>query len=86
MEFLETFETHHNVIHGLAHDSKVSLDEFREYYTNISASIDNDDYFQLMMNNAWNLKGDAATYQKFKKGWANEEADSPKKTKDFRHA
>ena len=45
MEFLETFETHHNVINGLQHDSRVTLDEFREYYTNISASIDNDDYF-----------------------------------------
>ena len=27
-----------------------------------------------MMNSSWNLGGDAATYQKYQKGWANEEA------------
>lgn len=37
-------------------------------------SIDNDEYFALMMNNSWNLKGDAQTYQKYEKGWGNEEA------------
>ena len=42
-------------------------------------SIDNDDYFALMMNNSWNLKGDAQTYQKYDKGWANEDAAKPKK-------
>ena len=48
-----------------------------EYYTNISVSIDNDDYFALMMNNSWNIKGDAQTYKKYDKGWANEE-EKPK--------
>jgi calcyphosin len=43
-------------------DSKITIDEFLEYYTNISVSIDNDEYFALMMNNSWNLKGDAQTY------------------------
>jgi hypothetical protein len=52
------------------------LEEFLEYYANVSASIDNDDYFALMMNNSWNLKEDANTYKKFDKAWANEE---PKK-------
>jgi Ca2+-binding EF-hand superfamily protein len=54
-EFLETFEMHHNVMHGTKSDGIVTLDEFIEYYTNISANIDNDAYFDLMMNNAWNL-------------------------------
>jgi hypothetical protein len=31
-------------------------------------SVDRDDYFELMMNNAWNLKGDKVT----KKAWAGE--------------
>jgi len=31
-----------------------------------------------MMNNSWNLKGDAQTYQKYDKGWANEDTQ-PKK-------
>lgn len=45
MEFLETFEAHHNLRHNQARDAKVTLDEFLEYYTNISVSIDNDEYF-----------------------------------------
>jgi len=32
------------------------------------------------MNQAWNLRGDAASYKKFDKGWANEEP-APKKDK-----
>ena len=56
-EFLETFEMHHNIMHGTKSDGMVTLDEFIEYYTNISANIDNDAYFDLMMTNAWNLDG-----------------------------
>src|SRR3569833_2932186 len=73
-EFLETFEMHHNMKTMGQNDSRITLEEFTEYYNNISASIDNDDYFALMMNNSWNLKGDAQTYQKYDKGWANEDA------------
>ncbi len=58
-------------------DSRITLEEFTEYYNNISASIDNDDYFALMMNNSWNLKGDANTYKKYDKAWGNEEATKP---------
>ena len=56
-EFLETFEMHHNIMHGTQSDGKITLDEFIEYYTNISANIDNDAYFDLMMSNAWNFDG-----------------------------
>ena len=45
MEFLETFETHHNIMTGGSSDNRVSLEEFIEYYTNVGASLDNDDYF-----------------------------------------
>ena len=54
-EFLETFEQHHNTMHGTQSDGKVTMDEFIEYYTNISANVDNDAYFDLMMTNAWNI-------------------------------
>jgi len=39
------------------HDGKVSKEEFEHYYGNISASIDNDDYFELMVRNAWHIPG-----------------------------
>lgn len=76
VEFLETFEMHHNVMNGTQADGQITLDEFVEYYTNISASLDNDEYFALMMNNSWNLSGDSKTYKKYEKGWTN---SSPEK-------
>lgn len=70
-EFLETFEMHHNVLNDGRPDGQITLEEFVEYYTNISASIDNEEYFALMINNAWNLDGKAQAYQKHAKGWTS---------------
>lgn len=78
-EFLETFEQHHNLRNGRQADGRVTIDEFVEYYTNVSASIDNDMYFSQMMNQAWNLSGDATTYQKYEKGWTNDDGSGAKK-------
>ena len=58
-EFLETFETHHNVSDLARRDRRITPEEFEEYYCNVSASIDDDKYFELMMNNAWKLSGEA---------------------------
>lgn len=62
-EFLETFETHHNISDLSQRDQKVTKEEFEEYYANVSASIDNDQYFELMMNNAWKLNEVAGQQQ-----------------------
>ena len=35
----------------------VTRQGFEDYYANISASVDSDDYFELMMRNAWHLSG-----------------------------
>lgn len=67
-EFLETFETHHSILTGSVKDQSVTKEEWVEYYNNISASIDDDKYFELMMNSAWNLDGSRVT----KKGWGGE--------------
>lgn len=48
--FLSQFDT-------IQQDGIVSQKEFTEYYRNISASIDNDDYFELMIRNAWHIPG-----------------------------
>jgi Ca2+-binding EF-hand superfamily protein len=38
-------------------DGIVTFDEFCDYYKEISASIDGDDYFELMIRNAWRIAG-----------------------------
>jgi Ca2+-binding EF-hand superfamily protein len=50
-EFLETFDIGGEV------DGKVTRQEFQNYYHNLSMSIDNDDYFELMIRNAWHISG-----------------------------
>jgi hypothetical protein len=60
-EFLDTFDV------GGEIDGKVTRQEFENYYHNISASIDNDDYFELMIRNAWHISGG--------EGWAANSAN-----------
>lgn len=64
---------------GNSRDYRVELEEFVEYYTNVSASIDDDMYFMQMMNSAWNLSGDAASYTTYKKGWSNDDTGAANK-------
>jgi Ca2+-binding EF-hand superfamily protein len=66
-EFLDTFELHHSIKCPSERDGRVNIREFTEYYNNVSASIDNDQYFELMMTNAWNLNN--VSHQK---GWGQE--------------
>lgn len=49
-EFMSQWDT-------VVKDGKVTLEEFEEYYNDVSASIDEDDYFELMMRNAWHIAG-----------------------------
>lgn len=75
-EFLDTF--HGMYDYHAIHDDKVTKDEFCEYYAFISASIDNDQYFELMMNNAWRMnEGENKNWEK--KGWAGDNTLSPAK-------
>ena len=69
-EFLDTFEEQYSIRNGNAksRDRSVTIEEFMEYYQNISCSIDNDDYFELMMTNTWNLGGKPAP----RRAWAGE--------------
>jgi hypothetical protein len=44
------------------------VDEWMEYYNNVSMSIDDDKYFEVMMNSAWNLDNSKVN----KKAWGAE--------------
>lgn len=66
-EFLDTFELHHSLKCPNEKDRKINIKEFNEYYNNVSASIDNDQYFELMITNAWNLNN-----KNYSKGWGAE--------------
>ena len=50
-EFLDTFDV------GGVKDGKVTREEFENYYANVGANIDDDDYFELMIRNAWHISG-----------------------------
>jgi hypothetical protein len=51
LELLDNFDV------GGTKDGQVTVEEFESYYSNVSASVDNDDYFELMMRNAWHISG-----------------------------
>lgn len=59
LNFMSVWETHKR-------DGVVTLEEFDDYYTDISAGIDSDDYFELMIRNAWRIEGG--------EGWCEESA------------
>jgi calcyphosin len=77
LEFLETFEAQHSIRNNNAPDHIVTKDEWEEYYNNVSASIDDDKYFEVMMNNAWKINDGDKTYGK---GWSNKDEGAPKKS------
>jgi hypothetical protein len=60
-EFLDTFDV------GGVKDGMVTKKEFENYYTNIGANIPDDDYFELMIRNAWHIAGG--------KGWCESSAN-----------
>ena len=70
-DFLETFEVHRSLSKGDGEskkkDGRVTLNEFLDYYSNVSASIDDDEYFKVMITNAWNLEN-----RQYSKGWGTE--------------
>eukprot|EP00002_Diphylleia_rotans_P003156 TRINITY_DN1212_c0_g5_i13.p2 TRINITY_DN1212_c0_g5~~TRINITY_DN1212_c0_g5_i13.p2 ORF type:complete len:137 (-),score=38.95 TRINITY_DN1212_c0_g5_i13:176-586(-) len=50
VEFLNGFEKYGDA------DGQVTLEEFTGYYQDVSNSVDDDAYFAVMMQNAWQLK------------------------------
>lgn len=44
---------------GGVKDGLVTMEEFTNYYANISASIESDEHFETMIRNAWHITGDS---------------------------
>lgn len=53
-EFLRSFEV------GGEIEGKITRREFLNYYHNVSASIEHDDYFEVMLRHAWHIAGSVA--------------------------
>ena len=71
-EFMDTFQDTYNYLCGTETDNIITLEEFMEYYENVSMTIDNDEYFEIMLNNGWNLNQNQNNYNK---GWSNKEEE-----------
>ena len=63
---------------------KISVEEWLDYYTNVSASIRSDTYFEQLINSSWNLDGKAAMPQK-QVSWGNDFNPRPSNHGDQKH-
>ena len=53
-EFMETFKANHILKSG-PRSKRVTFEEFMDYYTNISMTVNDDDQFIFLIQNAWKL-------------------------------
>jgi len=54
---LEVLREFMDVFDGGEKDGIITPEEFAQYYSSVSANIDSDDYFELMIRNAWHISG-----------------------------
>jgi Ca2+-binding EF-hand superfamily protein len=55
--FIDLFDYHFNLLNQDKTNEEVTKDEFIEFYNYISASFDDDKYFENLMSRVWELKG-----------------------------
>lgn len=54
-DFQETFAMHHNTVHDYSPETAVTVDEFIEFYAQMSTMIDSDHVFDQMLTGTWHL-------------------------------
>ena len=54
-EFMDTFQETYNYLCGTETNDIITIEEFMEYYENVSMTIEEDEYFEFLLNNTWNL-------------------------------
>ena len=55
--FIDMFEYHFNLLNKNKNKNEATKEEFEEFYNYISVFIDNDKYFEDLMNRIWGLAG-----------------------------
>ena len=79
-EFMNTFQDTYNYLCGTETDNIITLEEFMEYYENVSMTIDNDEYFETLLTNGWNLNDNQKHYNK---GWSNRDEENDLNNKNL---
>ena len=79
-EFMDTFQETYNYLCGTETDNVITIEEFLEYYENVSMIIDDDAYFEVLLNNAWKL-GLNTNYNE--KGWSNKDENEKKLSENY---
>ena len=62
LDFLETFREYNDNLKG-GYSFNMSFEEFLEFYNEISMSIEDDDYFEKMLINCWDLTEESSENQ-----------------------
>ena len=75
LDFLETYREYNNNLHGFSFS--MSFQEFCDFYSSISMSIIDDKYFEMLLNNCWDLD---QIYKKEEEGENNGKNDKEKNT------
>ncbi len=79
-DFMNTFQDTYNYLCGTETDNIITLEEFMEYYENVSMTIDDDAYFETMVTNGWNLNNQN---QNKNKGWSNKDEEKDLNNKNL---
>ena len=81
-EFMDTFQDTYNYLCGTETDNIITLEEFMEYYENVSMTIDDDEYFEIMINNGWGLNQNQ-NQNRYDKGWSNKNEEDEVNNKNL---